>query len=349
MIKTRNLVILGVALVGLLGINLMQKSGHDKATSKSSVAVLVADGFVPADLSRITLGQGGQNEAVVLSNTPTGWTVDSSWFAKANLPRIETLVRNLAGLTGEYRSDSAEVLGDYGLGENDALLIRAYDPAGDLVIALDVGRKPERYPGNFVRHPDDNKVYVSQKNVLAQVGIYGEPEVPQNRYFLELQALKEDRLEVDRIVVDSGDERLEFLKIFAQDPIVEGAEGAEDAAPTFDRNTWEWRLAGDQGTALAKTKVDAVLNSLVAVRATDLVDPEADLASYGLADAGRRAELHLQDGRQLVLNFGDDRAAVDSAPAGTYMQLEGENTVWVVTEYAVKNIFKGLEDLKPEQ
>ncbi len=345
MMNTKNLVIIGIILVVLLGVNLMQKSGHKKATSQSSVAQIIEEGFVPADLSRITLGYGTEAEAVVLSNNPTGWTVDTAWHAQANLARIETLVRNVSGLLGEYRSDSAEVLGDYGLGADGAVQIRAYNPAGELAFALDVGHKPERYPGNFVRLPDNNKVYVSQKNLLAEVGIYDGPELPKSRYFLELQALQEDRLEVDRMAITNGDERLEFVKDFAEEA---PAEGAEDSAPVLDRNTWEWSLTGASDASLAKTKVDAVLNSLVAVRATDLVDPKADLAGYGLAEPTRRAALQLQDGREIVMTFGNDREAVEDAPAGTYMQLGGDDTVWVVTEYAMKNIFKALDELKPE-
>ncbi len=346
MIKTKNLMILGVALVVLLGINLMQKSDHKKATSQSSVAELVASGFVPDDLNSITVGYGQNDPSVVLNNTPTGWVVDTAWNAKANLARVETLVRNLTGLTGEYRSDSAEVLADYGLGADNAVVIRAYNPAGEIAFALDVGHKPERYPGNFVRQPDNNKVYVSQKNLLSHLGIYDKPEAPESRYFLELQALQEDRLDVDRMVIDRGDQRLELLKIFAQDPVT---EGAEDAPATFDRNTWEWRLAGEQSAAVAKTKVDAVLNSLVAIRANDLVDPSVDPATYGLIGDARKAELTLQDGRTLVMVFGNDREAEGTAPAGTYMQLAGEQTVWVVTEYVMTNIFKDLDELLPEE
>jgi len=344
MIKTKNLLILGVALVVLLGVSLMQRTGHKKATSQSSVNELLTAGVVPADLSRITLGQGPAAEAVVLSNTPTGWQVDTTWKAKASQERIDTLVRNLTGLTGEYRSDSAEVLPDYGLGDSTAVHIRAYDPAGAVIMALDVGRKPERYPGNFVRQPDNNRVYVSQTNLLAQLGIYGEPELPQGRYFLDLQAVKEDRLDVDSMVIGGPDGNLTLVKKFAEDK-----PDSTGAVPTVDRNTWEWQLSGQPGTALAKTKVDAVLNSLVAIRANDLVDPAATAATYGLDKPGHRAELHLQDGRVIGLNFGDAREKVDKAPAGTFMQIDDQDNVWVVTEYAVNNIFKGLDELKSDQ
>lgn len=339
MIKTKNLVILGVALVVLLGVSLLQRTGHRKATSQSSVSELLPAEVVPADLSRITLGLGDNAEAVVLSNTPTGWTVDTAWNAAASQDRIDTLVRNLTGLTGEYRSNSAEVLADYGLADTSAVHIRAYDPKGEVVMALEVGNKPERSQGNFVRQPDNDKVYVSQKNILAQLGIYGGPELPQGRYFLDLQAVKENRLDVDSVVVDG----LNLSKVFATNP-----PDSTHTEPTVDRNTWEWELAGKSSPALAKSKVDAVLNTLEAIRANDLVDPQADLATYGLDKPDRRAEIHLQDGRVIGLNFGDSREAVGKAPAGIYMQVDGQDNVWVVTEYTVKNIFKGLDDLKAD-
>jgi hypothetical protein len=343
MIKTGNLVILAVALVALLGVSLVQKNTHRSATNQSSLTELVAPGLVSDDLIRITLGFGDQDEAVVLGNTPTGWTVDTAWQAKASPPRIEALVSSLAGLGGEYRSASADVLDDYGLGAGSALRIRAFNPAGETVVALDVGNKPEGAQGNFVRKPDSDKVYVSQTSLLSQVGIYGNPEAPASRYFVDLQAVQVDRLDVDRIVVTDGGQTLDLVKVLAEEPAA-----APDSLPTHDRNTWEWQLAGRSATALAKTKVDALLNTAVAIRANDLVDPGADLATYGLAAPGRRLELHLQDTRVVTLNFGDSRAAAGQVPAGTFMQVDGERTVWVVTEYAMKNLFKTLAELQPE-
>ena len=60
MIKTKNLVILGIVLVVLLGVNLLQKSGHRKATSRSSVVELLPAGVTAEQVARITLGQGGE-------------------------------------------------------------------------------------------------------------------------------------------------------------------------------------------------------------------------------------------------------------------------------------------------
>ncbi|MCB1182793.1 DUF4340 domain-containing protein [bacterium] len=347
MIKTKNLVILGIVLVVLLGVNLAQRSGHRQETSRSSVVELLPAGVTAEQLTRITLGQGDDDEAVVLEKDPEGWVVASAWGAAANPERVEGLVRNLQGLTGEFRSDSAAVLPDYLLDER-AVRVRCLDAAGATVLALDVGGKPERFPGNFVRRPGSDAVYVSQKNVLSQLGIYGEPEKPGNRYFLELQAVQLDRNDVDRLVVTGSDFAWDLSKEFAVVPPAADAPDSVQAAPEVDRLTWEWRATAGDGPALAKTKVDAVLNSLAVIRATDLVDPAADPATYGLDAPGRRAELHLQDGTTVTLRFGADREAVEGAPAGTFMQREGDPTVWVVTEYAMANIFKPLAELQAE-
>jgi len=342
MIKTKKLVILGIALAILLAVNLMQKRGHTKATSQAARVELVQSDIVPGDLSRITVGFGAETELIVLSNTPVGWTVDTAWHAAANLSRVETLVRNWSGVQGEYRSDNADVLADYGLVGESVLSLRAYNPAGDEVMALDLGRKIDQGQGNFVRQPDNNKVYLTQTNLMAQLGIYSADKAPQGRYFLKLQAMSEDRLQVDQMTITDADGERTFVKIFAtEEPDSAGA------VPEIDRSTFEWQLASSPATVLVKTKVDAVLNSLVAVRATDLVDPKVPLTDYGLDVAERSASLTLQDGRTIVLHFGDEREAVDEAPAGTFMQLEGEPTVWIVTDYAVKNIFKSLADLEP--
>jgi len=343
MIKTKHLVILGIALAVLLAVNLMQKRGHKKATSQASHEELVASDIVPADLGRITIGHGDDAETVVLSNTPVGWTVDTAWHAIADQSRIETLVRNVSGLDGEFRSDNADVLDDYGLIGEQVVTIRGYDPAGDEVMAIDLGRKTGQGQGNFVRQPANDKAYLTQTNVMAQLGIYSDDSAPTSRYFLKLQAVKEDRLDVDQMTITGDEGALNFVKVFAiEEPDSLGTN------PVLDRNTWEWQLAGPDQTALMKTKVDAVLNSMVAVRATDLVDPKADLATYGLFEPRRSASFTLQDGRIINLIFGDKREAVDGAPAGTFMRMSGEATIWVVTDYAVNNIFKSLADLKQE-
>lgn len=364
MLKTKNLVILAVILVVLAGVSYLQKSSHRKSTSGSAVETVLAGEFTKESLGRITLGFGPDAEQVVLTSTPAGWQVDTAYHAAASNQRIDSLLRGLSNLAGEYRSDRAEVLGQYGLDEAASVKIRAFDQAGQPVLALDVGKTPDRMPGHFVRVPGSDRVFLSQKGVLGNLGIYGPPAAPESKYFLELQAVKEDRLDIERIVLEDGDGKLDLVKEFALEQAAPEAEGAAGAAgadgadgaagatgaaaePKVDRLTWEWLLNLDGETVLAKTKVDGVLGAVVSIRASDVADPTVPAADYGLEPPVRTATLHRQDGSQLVLEFGSSRPAEGEQAAGTYMRVTGEPEVWLVTDYTTRNIFKKLDDLKP--
>lgn len=345
MISKRNLAILTTVVAVLVVTSLLQKASHRRATSQPATAVLIEGEFKADSLGRLVLGRGAAAQAVVLAAGPDGWNVESAWGARASRERIDALLSTLGNLEGEYRSDSSGVLPDYGLGADGAVTIRAFGRDGQPVFALDVGNRPEGGAGNFVRLPDGDKVYLTPAGVLAQMGIYGEPQTPGPRFFLELQAVKEDRQAVELIRLRDQTGTRELVKVFSAPA---GAAG-DSAAAAAARATWEWKLGGvARSQPLAKSKVDAVLNSLVSVRASDLDDPAAPPAAYGLDSPAREAVLVMADGRQIVLEFGADRPAAGDLPAGTWMRVRGQPAVWVVTEYTVKNVFKATAELKPD-
>jgi len=347
MIKTRNLVLLVVVLIVLLGISWLQKSSHTRSTSGSNMTVLLEGELTRDDVGRITVAYGLEGDVVELLATPEGWVVATAYDAKASDARVDALLRNLANLTGEFRSDAADVVADYGLDGDSSIRIRAFSPGGDEVLALDVGNSPERLPGNFVKSPDDSAVYLTQAGVLSHLGLYDGPARPKSTHFADLQAAKQDRKDIDRIVLESEGERLDLAKEFALTEVAE--DDTTGAEPTIDRLTWEWKAVSHGGKALAKTKVDAVQNALTTIRAVDVDDPAGDAAAYGLEPAVRRATLVLEDGSERVFEYGAVREAVGDHPAGTWMRERGEPTVWVVTDYAVNSAFKTLEELLPDE
>jgi len=280
MLKNRNILILAAVLVVLGGISLVQKAGHRKSTSRPTTEKVVEGAFTADQLDRITLGMGTDEEAVVLLSTPIGWVVASAWDTPANTQRIDALLSSVSELSGEFRSDKESVLADYGLAEDSAVKVRAYDKDGNLAMAVDVGGKSERSPGNFIKRPGSNAVYLSQVNLLSQMGLYDGPALPGNKHFLELQAVRQDRQDVDRIILNNGGQVIEMAKEFAEekpvagDAVVADTTGAEVVPPEVDRTIWEWKLTAPQSKALAKTKADGVLGSLVSIRATDVDDPQ---------------------------------------------------------------------------
>jgi hypothetical protein len=346
MVKNRNLMILAGVLVVLLAISVFQKVGHKKSTSRSSTEVLVEGTVTGDDLERITVGHGEQTEAVDLVKGPTGWLVASAYDAPANQSRVDALLRSLSDLSGEFRAEKASVLVDFGLDPASAITLRGTGTGGTEGFALDVGFTPERASGSFVRRPDSDRVYLTQVNLLSNLGLYSGPDLPQSSHFIDLQCVREDRLGVDRIILSDGDSSLEMAKEFAM--IEPAPDDTTGAVPEIDRNTWEWNLIKPDTQPLAKTKADGVLGALVSIRAVDVDDPAAVPSDYGLADPARIATIFFEDGTQKVLEFGADRPEEEGKQAGTWMRVHGDKAIWVVTDYTVKNIFKTVDDLLPE-
>lgn len=349
MLNRRNLLVTAGILIVLIVISVAQRR---QPTERSS-ELLVAGEIARADLGRLTVGYGREAEAVVLENGPEGWILPTAWNARASDQRLDALLQSLSKLRGEFRSDSPAVVADYGFSDSTTVTLTGYDPAGSQVFALEVGGKPEGGRGNFVKRPGSDEVFLSGANLLSNLGLWSGPDRPTSRHFLDLEAYRADRAEVDRLVL-AGEETLVLVKEFATvepDSSSAESEGA-GAEPTVDRGTWEWRLEDAAGKKLGmavKTRADGVLGAAVNVRAQDVVDPHHGLEGYGLGDQARTVTLVLADGSEAVLAFGDKREAEGDQPGGYYMIDRGRpDTVWVVGEYAANNIFKARADLLPK-
>ncbi len=345
MLNRKNMIALIAVLAVLLLVSLVQQRRHEQVTSRSSSDQLLAGPFTSADLGRIEIGYGASPDAVVLTQGPSGWVVTTSHDAKASTQKIDSLLGTLSELRGEYRSETADVLPDYGFTDSTTVHLVGLDKSGQQVFALEVGDKPSQGTGNFVRLPDDAKVYLTSAGILGNLGLYSGPALPTGRQFLDLQVVTCDRKDVDAITLQDGKQTVHLEKQFTT--VQPAADDTTGAGPTTDRANWEWQITRPKKSAVAKTKADAVLNSLCNLRAQDVADPSQPLDTYGLQSPAKVATLTKQDGSTVTVAFGATRAAEGGTPGGVYAQVAGEATVWIVAEYQLKSIFKSPDDLKP--
>ena len=348
MLKPKNLIILVIVLAVLAVISFVQKAKHRSTTSQGHTNLLIAGPLDKDQLERIEIRHPGKDAVVTLVNQPEGWAVATAWHAKANEQRIEALLRGLDNLYGEFRSDNADVLEDYGL--VDTLMVTVTGHAaggGDALFTLQLGNQAGRGIGNFVKLPGNNAVYVSANNVLGDLGMYSGPDAPTSKHFLVLNAHKVDRQDVDTITLRDGASTITLVKEFAEpEPAADDTTGA---LPEIDRSVYEWRITEPQPQAAPKTKADGVLGAVSSIRASDVTDPGVDLATYGLIDPAKEARITLQDGTVVGFAFGDERQAEEGNPAGVYLRIDESPTIWVVNTYNLNNVFKSLEDLLPDE
>ena len=344
MLNRKNFLILAGVLIVLIVISVAQK----RRPTEPSTVTLIDGELARADLSRLSIGHGGESDVVVLESGSDGWLLRTAWNAKASEQRLDSLLRNLSNLRGEFRSDSEAVLTDYGFDE--AITIRGFDPGGNETFAVEVGSKPEGGQGNFIRLPGSARVYLTSANLLSDLGLWNGPGRPESRHFLELQAYRAERQAVDRLKI-LGEAAFELVKEFE---VIEPAEDdTVSTEPFTDRSQWEWRLIdrdGDKIGMAVKTKADGVLGAAVSIRAQDVVDPGAGLAAYGLEEPAKSVTITMESGEEVTLNFGDKRETEGTTPGGYYMVApELAPTVWVVGEFNVNNIFKTVAELMPEE
>jgi hypothetical protein len=365
MLKNRSLIILAAILVVLAVISFMQRSSHRDATSHSDTSPVLSGGFDQDKLQKIEVGYGPQKEAVVLERLPDGWVVRTAYSHPASQQRIDNLLTNLQDLGGEFRSDAADVLPDYGFTDSTTVTITGYGAEATApLFSLEIGKKPQGSVGNFVKLPGNSAVYLTRKGILSSLGIYGEPETPKSKHFLELTAQQLERLDVDAITIHDGDSVIAMDKEFAMiepEPVKTDTAGVDTTAagiaaadslaaqPQIDRNTYEWRITAPVNKLAMKTKGDQVLSGVATVRAVDIDDPGVDPAEYGLDNPQRWVEIKLQDGSTVTLQFGNERPESEGQQAGIYLRIGGKDSVWVVSKYQMDNIFKKLEDLLPEK
>jgi hypothetical protein len=344
MLTRKNLLILAVVVVVLMAVSVWQNTRHEARTSRASSVALLADEYARADLARLEIGHGDDDAAVVLEAGEPRWTVATAYDVQADHNKIDTLLRSLSGLRGEFRSESADVLADYGFTDTTTVTIRGFDAAGDEVLAIDVGDKPGGGRGNFVRRPGDDAVYLTTASLLGNLGLWSGPGEPQDRHFIDLLAFQAERDSVAAMVI-AGDETLELAKEFVM--IEPAPDDTVHAEPYPDPENWEWRLA--DGALAKKTTGDTMLGSATRIRAQDVADPSVDLAAYGLDPARRTVTLEYRNGDEAtVLRFGDERPAEGSTPGGYYAMFGDDPTVWVVGTYTAENIFKSRDEVLPD-
>lgn len=340
----RNLYLLGALVVVLLGLTFVQKIGHDKATSTSDTEPVLAAEFEPGDINRVVIA-GADSSEVILERLPDHWVDRTAWSHPVDDRKVDELLDALNDLSGRFRSDTPDILSDYGLGPDaEPVTVTLFGKEWEPVYVLEVGRKPDSGTGSFVRDPQNDAVFLTRENVLGRLGMYTGLAKPEDKFFLDLEVFTCQREDIESIVLHEGGETLAMDKVF-ETP--EPAEG-DTIAPVPDRGTWEWVLIEPDRRPLAKSKVDGVMNALTNIRASGVVDPGVPMEDYGLWKADRRVEFALADGTEFELRIGKARDDAAEGQGEFYVMTSRDRTVWLLREYKVNQIFKSLEDLLPE-
>lgn len=335
--NNRNLIIL-VAVVVALGALYALSSQRRPSLDQSGGFVDLVEGTLSTDdVTKVEIrrGEGG----FTLVQGDQGWIVEDHFAAPANLNKIRTLLGNLESVTGEFRSEDPAVLESYALVDSQAY--RLVVEGGSTPVDMLIGKRSGT--GCFVRNAGSDRVYLTDHNFLSDFGIFGDDRpAPEVTSWVDLVAFEAKREEVTRIRIE-GDE----IVVLDREPIVdEAAQAAADstgAAPAGSPGeNYEWRVNDD--FIGSRSRGDAVLSSLVSVRARDVLARGENPEGSGLDDPDRIV-VTLDGATEVTLLFG---TAVEGMSGQVWFRVEGQDLVWAVPEYARNNLFKTAADLRAE-
>lgn len=144
-------------------------------------------------------------------------------------------------------------------------------------------------------------------------------------------------------VVHADGSKLAIVSETKEEAAPPPAEG-DTAPPPAPKKTTTWKLTEPSSLPSGFRLDDAALaripQSLAALRATDFADDATD-AVTGFGAAHDVVTAKLNDGKELAVHFGnkDDKKRF-------YVRVDGDPQVYLLAEYAVKNVDRALDDLR---
>jgi hypothetical protein len=348
--SNRNLLILVIVLVVLGGLYMFTSRQRAYVDPTGGYRDIVEGTLSTDDVFGIDVYRGtNEEDGFQLVKRGDLWVMTNHFDAPANVNKVRTLLGNLESMEGEYRSDDPSVLADYDLDDSTAVHCVVKNEQGEPKVDLLIGKRSGS--GCFVRFTGSPEVLLANQNLLNDFGIWGEDLGDPNRSaWLDLVAFKVERDDVRDIDLTWSDGHLDMKKEFQEPPKTEPAATDTTAAETTPPappppTEYEWRVTAPKSFLAVKTKADGILNSLVNLRARDVVARDGDLDSYGLTGKCDQVVVTEADSTAHTLLFGNPLPDDENQ---FYFKVKGEDLVWSMPKYVRTNIFKKPSDLEPE-
>lgn len=331
--KLKNLIILGIILIGLVTAIFLKKAAAPEIPIKEELYDMIQ---APLNLETISsceviltrVSGAGEKDKTELKFKKEGdnWVIANVYNARADEKRFSEFIEKLDNLKGEFRSDKPELFEDYGITDADSLLIIVRGETGDELARLMVGTKKPDWAHNFVRKANSSSVYITEDNFLALFGFWDrvEPEKFDKKRWLNTDIINFDPDEVA------------FINISEQMGDRE-KETSLDLTREFSGGEKKWKTADDYSFGLDQDKIKEYLGSIKNIKASEVVDPEEP----GHFDSRpRRLTIGKNNGEQIVVTRGRKQENGN----GGYVKVAGEKYDFLVPGSVFNSLEKNTAD-----
>lgn len=267
-------------LVALLAvIALIQKRRPSPATivDEAGLIALPTTAIRAAEIKGIDLHYGANRQAGVrLRRQDQAWVAVDYFSAPVSQAKIASLLRALARLQGELRSDKAELLKHFKLESGQAYHLRMFTRSMDRpAVHLLIGKRKTK--AGFVRQQDDSRVYSTSPELFSALGIQPEQEdqPPDIKSWLDLQILNIAEHAIKSFSLRTPQRTWEFTRSLSTTP-----SRTDVASPATEQPQWILTNPVVE-LPLKQGQVEGLIATLRTLRAEDITDSD-QLERYGL-------------------------------------------------------------------
>jgi len=325
--KSKNLITLAIVLGVLIIIYLAQTLGTSKKSVSESLVELFPD-FNSSSVSYIKVfKQGYPDSGLSFAKKDGNWVVDSYFNAPAKATDIEKLLGDVDTLQGEVRSTSAELFGDYEIGDDVALRLQFMGPDSTDLAYLLVGKGvPQASKASFARKNGSDTVYMANINFLSRFAVWNaEPakRMPGKRW-AELKMIEVDKDKISSVEIKIKKQNYRFEK---------KEEISEDTLEAVKSVWYQVEPAG--GDQLKEDKITGIIGRLANLRATEIIGSEA-LPEQGLTEPDHIVSITTDEGLISRVAFG---AEADTSGNMLYTMVESQPYIYTISKSTFESIF----------
>ncbi len=277
------------------------------------------------------------------------WRLVTKYNCKAKESTVNRFLDDLLEMTGNVRSSDPKHFDKYSITDAQGIHLILKDEGNNPMANLILGKKGEDYNSGFVRFAGKDKVYAVDKNILSNLGIHGEIDtltVLKDQSFVELQAVEEDKEQLDMIALIKNGEQIVIKKVERE------VEVTKDTVTTTEMKE-QWVLVrGNNEVDLDQKEVNNFIRDVTSVYAQKVVDrignTLGDLNKNSRYGFRRSSDVLVfkekESDQQKNVIFGKEY----EKDKGYYMHVQYDGLVYHVTKSNYDKIFKWMGDL-PEK
>jgi len=346
----KQLKIFGIAFLSLLILYLITKPGNQSVDIDKLVQSIVI-GVEPEDIGSIEIyKETGENKnaKLIFNKKDNQWRITNHFNCKAENSKMERLINDVLEMTGKVRSSDPDKLDLYKITDSQGLHMILKDEGGNTLANLIIGKKTKDPGSGFVRISGHNKVYFTDKDLLASIGFFGEIDT--------MTTFNVERfVDLDAVVINRDNLEMIGLVKNGRELVVKQIEKKQDKADKKDStsvpvSTKEWVLVkGKKELSLNKDEVKRFLDDVTKIFAHEVIDRVggtfADYnksVKYGFQNSRTYLVFQTPDQHRKAVIFGKKY----EKDKGYYMLVKyDDGLVYKVTKSTFDKIYKWIDDL----